>query len=97
MEIKTGKNKFYIGDDEKNPLAEICFNLAENNRFVATKTFVDPVLRGQGVARKLVMHLVELARKTDRKIIPVCSYVVRVYQEDSSIRDTLAEETFNIL
>ncbi|HHU23955.1 MAG: GNAT family N-acetyltransferase [Bacilli bacterium] len=97
MEIKAGKNKFFLGDDEHNPLAEICFTPNENNCYVATKTFVDPVLRGQGIARKLVMHLVEHARKTNHKIIPVCSYVVRVYQEDSAIRDTLAEEATIIL
>jgi hypothetical protein len=43
-------------------------------------TFVDPALRGRGVAQALVARTLELARQEGVKIIPTCPFI-RSYLE----------------
>lgn len=46
-----------------------------------THTEVDPSYGGQGIARKLVLCVVEQAKKEDAKVIPVCSYAETVLSQ----------------
>lgn len=89
-EIKKGKNMFYIGD-ENSPIAKIVFNLNENNDLVVQSTKVDDSLRGKGIAGKLLSKVVELARQENKKIIPVCSYAVKVLNSSDEYMDVLAK------
>jgi len=41
---------------------------------------VDPSLRGQGIAEKLVDAMVEEMKEQNKKIKPTCSYVVKLFQ-----------------
>ncbi len=51
----------------------------KNNRVLnVTHTYVPSLLRGKGIAAKLVEAIIEYAKKNDFKIIPSCSYV-KVY------------------
>ena len=43
-------------------------------------TFVDPSLRGQGVAEQLVDRVVEEMEKENKKIIASCPYVVELFK-----------------
>ena len=56
--------------------AEISYTLEEEGVIGADHTFVDPSLRGQGVARQLVERLAVYAREENLKVRPICSYVV---------------------
>ena len=53
-------------------------------------TLVNPVLRGQGVARKLLDALVTWARATGTRVTATCSYAVGQFAQDESIRDVMA-------
>lgn len=51
----------------------------KNNRVLnVVHTYVPSLLRGRGIAAKLVEAVIEYAKKNDFKIIPSCSYV-KVY------------------
>lgn len=51
----------------------------KNNQVLnVTHTYVPSLLRGKGIAAKLVEAIIEYAKKNDYKIIPSCSYV-KVY------------------
>ncbi len=50
-QIKAGHHKFYIGENENTPQAEITFKYLDENTIDVNKTFVDPSLRGGGVAK----------------------------------------------
>lgn len=52
LEIKQGENKFYIGDDENNALAEITYRFVDNNEINIDHTGVSDELGGQGVGKK---------------------------------------------
>ena len=74
MEIKAGNNCFYIGENPNNPVALITFKLEENDKLLIDYTFVDPSLRGQGIAEKLLNEVIDYAKINNKIIIPLCSY-----------------------
>ncbi len=79
MDIKQGNNKFYIGESEDDFTAEITFVYINKETINVNHTFVDPSLRGGGVARKLMDKVVEFAIENNLKIKPTCSYAVKVF------------------
>ncbi len=89
MEIKQGTNKFYVGNSENDFEAEITYQDLDGKTLVVDHTFVDPSLRGQGIARKLVDVVIEKARSEEKVIDPVCPYVKDVMTKDESTHDIL--------
>ncbi|MEC5424207.1 GNAT family N-acetyltransferase [Virgibacillus sp. C22-A2] len=89
--IKKGENKFFVGEDEQNPAAEITFELSEEDHLVVDHTFVSDELRGQGMAGKLVERVVNHARDERKKIVPVCSYAKEKMEKTSEYQDVLAD------
>lgn len=87
LEIKKGENKFYIGEDIKEPIAEITFVQSGENRMVVDHTYVSDELRGQGVAGKLVEKVVTYARENGKKIIPQCPYVKSKLEKTPAYHD----------
>lgn len=90
-EIKKGNNMFYIGD-ESSPIAKIVFTVNETNDLVVQSTKVDDSLRGKGIAGQLLSKVVELARQENKKIIPVCSYAVKVLTSSDNYKDVLVKK-----
>lgn len=60
----------------------IHFYLDEKGRYVVDSTVVDPAFRGQGLANHLMQAIITLARKEKKYIYPVCSFAVRVLQNE---------------
>ena len=86
-EIKQGDHMFYIGDDATNAIAYIRYKDENENTIVANSTYVDPSLRGQQIAKKLLDRLADFARENSLKIRPTCSYVVTMFERDKSYND----------
>lgn len=81
MEFLKEEGRIYKKNDEGKEIAEITYVPSEVEGVVdADHTFVDPSLRGQGVAEKLVEALVEEMEKEGKKIKPVCPYVVALFE-----------------
>jgi len=89
--IEKGENKFYIGDDIKEPLAELTFVESGENRIVVDHTYVSEELRGQGIAGKLVDEVVSYAREKNKKIIPLCPYAKEKIEKTQEYHDVLGE------
>lgn len=70
-------------------MAEMTYSRTHPALAVIDRTYVDPSLRGHGVARQLQDAMVAWARETGTKVIPVCSYVKAQFDRDPSIRDVL--------
>ncbi|SDZ82952.1 hypothetical protein SAMN05421743_101345 [Thalassobacillus cyri] len=87
--IKQGDGKFYVGEDEQHPLAEITFQ--EKDHLVVDHTYVSEELRGQGMAAKLVEKVVGYARDEQKKIDPKCDYTEKKLKETPEYHDVLLE------
>ena len=88
-EIKKGQNRFYIGESESEDIARITWVNGGDNIIVVNHTFVDPELRGQSIAGKLLAKVVEMAREENLKIVPTCSYAVAKLTRTSEYKDVL--------
>ncbi len=67
--------------------AELVYSLGANDRMIINSTFVPIDARGGGVALALVKRAVEDAKKTGRKVDPVCPYVDRVFARHPEWRE----------
>lgn len=90
-QIVKGDHKFYIGKDEKNPIAEITYKVESNNVINVDHTYVSDELRGQGIAGKLVKVMTDFAREENLKIIPTCPYVKNKMEDTPAYHDLIVK------
>ena len=68
-----------------------CEYLAFGDVWNVVHTGVDPAYGGKGIAGDLVQCVVDAARAEQKKIIPTCSYVQKLFDKRADYRDLLAE------
>lgn len=89
MNIKKSKNRFFIGDNIENAIAEITFAKESANVIVINHTYVAKHLRGKGTEIALVNSVVEYAREENIKIIPVCPFAKGIMVHKNEYQDVL--------
>jgi predicted GNAT family acetyltransferase len=92
LKLKKASNGYYVGESAQAAVARITYVSKEPNIIIIDHTFVDPSLRGQGIAMKLVEEMVKFARDNKKKIIPVCSYAVKVLSHDPKYNDVVLKD-----
>lgn len=70
-------------------LGEVTFPDFGENVVNINHTFVDEVLRGQGVAGELMQRAADEIRRTGRKAIPTCSYAKKWFSQHEDYVDIL--------
>ncbi len=73
MTFTTENNRIFCAENGKT-LAEVTFPVCGPGVVVIDHTWVDPSLRGQGVAGQLVRRAAGTLRSTGRKARVTCSY-----------------------
>lgn len=93
MEIEhrtpTLNGEFFIKDEQGNKLAYMSYIMDNTTTMRIDHTVVSEVLRGQGIARKLVDRGVQHARKNGYKIVAECPYALSVIQKTPEYTDIL--------
>lgn len=90
MEFDRIDNGFVKRDESGTIIAEITYiPTNDNNVVIANHTYVSPILRGQGVAEKLLDHLVSEMEKEGKKIKAQCSYVVTQFEKNANKYDAI--------
>src|SRR5678809_570316 len=87
-EEAADRGAFYIERDGRR-IAEQAYLRRDPNHVVIVHTEVDPSLRGQGVARRLLDTLVAWARATGTKVSATCPYAKKEFERDPSLADVL--------
>lgn len=90
IEHEAGETKgaFHLSRNGSR-LAEMTYSRTNAALIVIDHTEVDPSLSGQGVGRKLLDALVQWARETQTKVIPLCPFAKAQFDRDPTIRDVL--------
>lgn len=89
MEIKKGTNKFYIGDSEEKPLAQMTYVTKNENVIEIDHTYVAEELNGQGIGKILLKEVVDWARKENKKITPLCPYAKVQMEKNKDYHDMI--------
>jgi predicted GNAT family acetyltransferase len=91
MDFLQEANKIYLNDDNNHMIAVVTFPKVSEGVVNLDHTFVDPSLRGQGVAGKLMEAAVVYFRSNDLKVKPTCSYAVKWFSEHPECEDVLSK------
>lgn len=83
------KGAFFMRQDGRR-LAEMSYSRTNASLVIIDHTEVDASLGGQGVGRRLLDALVDWARATGTKVVPLCPFAKSRFDKDASIRDVLA-------
>lgn len=88
------ESKIFQENEEGEEVARITYKPVEDSEDIvdANGTFVDPSLRGQGIAEQLVDRLVADMEQEGKKIKPTCPYVVELFERKSDKYGHIAAE-----
>lgn len=76
-------------EEEGKVVAEINWAFLEEKVIDVNRTFVDESQRGKGLAEKLVLAVIEIAKKEELKIVPSCSYVENYFNKHEELASLL--------
>lgn len=88
MEFRQEPGRIFATGEDGRLLAEVTFPEREGTAEI-DHTFVDPSLRGQGVAGQLLQAAADTLRAQGRKARPTCSYAVRWFETHPEYADLL--------
>lgn len=74
MNWKYEDGRIYCTDDKGELMCETTFIRKENGELDLDHTYVNPILRGQGMAGKMMVVVAEYLRKESLKASATCSY-----------------------
>jgi predicted GNAT family acetyltransferase len=80
------RGEFFIEENGAR-LAQMTYRHLDAGRILIDHTYVEPRLRGRGVARSLLDAAAAWARGSGRRISASCSYVLAEFARDASLRD----------
>lgn len=83
MNFIKEQNQITLKDETGKVIAGVHFPEIGVNLVNINHTFVDPSLRGQGVAGKLMEEVVKVLQEDNKKAQLTCSYAVKWFQEHS--------------
>lgn len=75
--------RIYAKNDEDKVICEINFPHTFDGVSTITHTWTDESLRGQGVARELVMMAVEEIKKKGDRVEATCSYAKHLLEKEN--------------
>lgn len=84
--IKHDNHSFFLTKETGEVTAKMEYSESEKILIIAS-TFVDDALRGQGVGRRLLDEVVNLARSKNKKVLPLCPYALSVFRKDETLAD----------
>jgi uncharacterized protein len=96
MEWKYEGRSIYCIDNNGELTAEATFNFIDNNLVDIDHTYVNPSLRGQGIAAELMKAVMEYIKAKGLKVTASCSYAnawLRKNKEEYS--DIISEGLFD--
>lgn len=76
------QSRFDLMDDSGSILGEIAYMPGGESTLYATHTLVEPEYNGRGYASILLDALCTYARENDKKIVPMCGYVVGRFRKE---------------
>ena len=66
-----------------------CQYKEESNIWSITHTVVKQEFGGRGIAKRLVLAVIEEARKQNKKINPICSYAKKMMESSDEYKDVI--------
>jgi len=85
-------HRVYVLDASGKLIVNATFPLVSPNVVNVNHTFVDPQLRGQGVASTLMHEVVKHAKTLNYKMVATCPYAVVWFKKHKEYNDMIDEQ-----
>src|SRR6056297_583406 len=96
MDWKYEDQRIYSIDEKGELMAETTFVLKENGEVNIDHTYVNPALRGEGVAGRMMKVVAEYLREKGLKATSTCSYANLWFKRhEESYSDIISEDIDN--
>lgn len=90
IEIKDdGSKGFAVARQQEKQAGKMTYSIAGAELIIIDSTEVDPLYSGKGVGKQLLYKIVEMARSSNIKIIPLCPFAATMFKKDADIKDVL--------
>ncbi len=76
MNFRYENNRIFVNNEDDKLIVEATFPAYNHDTVNINHTYVDPSLRGQGVASKLMYEACEHIKKQGLKIVATCPYAI---------------------
>jgi uncharacterized protein len=86
-------NQITVKDEDGTVIVKATFPLIKPNVVNVNHTFVDPKLRGQGIASILMHEVVKFAKQMHYKVVATCPYAVVWFKRNKEYQDIIDELT----
>lgn len=94
MNWKHENGRMYCIDENGELMAETTYVLKGRNEAIIDHTYVNPALRGQGIAGKMMEAISEFFRENKLNVSATCSYAdVWLKNHGETFSDSVSEET----
>lgn len=89
MEFIHEPNRIYVKDEHGGTIVEATFPDLPDGTVVIDHTYVDPILRGKGVASELMEHVCDEIGRQGKKTYASCPYAVAWFRKHPDRADIL--------
>lgn len=89
MEYIQGNKRITALNEKKEEIGEITWTNAGESLIIIDHTFVENDYRGQGIAEKLVALSVDFARVNQVKVLPLCPFAKKEFDQKTEYHDVL--------
>ncbi|PKK96193.1 MAG: N-acetyltransferase [Tenericutes bacterium HGW-Tenericutes-3] len=83
------EHKIYVNDEKGKMIVNATFPFIEDGVVVVDHTFVDPSLRGQGIASQLMHEVYNYSKQKGYKVVATCPYAVVWFKKHKECNDIL--------
>lgn len=74
MNWKFENGRIYYENENGELMAEATYEVMMNGEINIDHTYVNPILRGQGIAHEMMVAVTEYVRREGKKCMATCSY-----------------------
>jgi len=86
-------HKIYVLNEENKEIVKATFPFYKEGVVVVDHTYVDPSLRGQGIASELMHEVSRFAKEKGYKVVATCPYAVVWYKKHHEYDEIIDLET----
>ncbi len=85
-------HKIYVKDSNDQVIVLATFPFIDEHTVVVDHTYVDPSLRGQGIASQLMHEVYQHVKKLGYKAVATCPYAVVWFKKHKELNDIIDED-----
>lgn len=82
-------HRIYVKNEDEKIIVNATFPYLKEGVVVVDHTFVDPSMRGQGIASKLMHEVYTFAKSKNYKMVATCPYAVAWFKKHQELNDII--------